>query len=447
MPSNSTGQLAIWRNASALAAFALSPQDYGVRVSAIPDPSCTVALPPVTPTTTPGDGDAYSILDADGSCSSSHEIIITPPTGTTIRGASSFTLNVAFAWAVVTYDNESKNWTVELGGADSGGGGGALVAVVYSPTPTVASTSIISARSANQSPNTSGPLTGATNLGSDTSGSTTGVSADYATVLGGDQCVASAEYAAVVGGFGDVASGDNSFVGGGDENTASGVDAAVVGGGSNVASGDLAFVGGGTENTASGPGAVVGGGEENTASGTGAAVAGGFINTASGDFSSAAGEGAIASRTGQQAHTNGTINSDTPGSFQKSEIVFTGTGAGKAAIFLTYGATETLALEDGKAYTLRMSLVAVCENTPPRKAVAMFAQAILTCDAGIATLVDSSQDTPIGTTALLVTTSLQFSVDGTDNEVSIVWSTGANGSADDTYNVAANLQIIETVGP
>ena len=432
MPSNSTGQLAIWRNASALAAFALSPQDYGVRVSAIPDPSCTVALPPVTPTTTPGDGDAYSILDADGSCSSSHEIIITPPTGTTIRGASSFTLNVAFAWAVVTYDNESKNWTVELGGADSGGGGAALVAVVYSPTPTVASTSIISARSANQSPNTSGPLTGATNLGSDTSGSTTGVSADYATVLGGDQCVASAEYAAVVGGFGDVASGDNSFVGGGDENTASGVDAAVVGGGSNVASGDLAFVGGG---------------DENTASGTGAAVAGGSINTASGDFSSAAGEGAIASRTGQQAHTNGTINGETPGSFQKSEIVFTGTGAGKAAIFLTYGATETLALEDGKAYTLRMSLVAVCENTPPRKAVAMFAQAILTCDAGIATLVDSSQDTPIGTAALLVTTSLQFSVDGTDNEVSIFWSTGANGSADDTYNVAANLQIIETVGP
>ena len=267
------------------------------------------------------------------------------------------------------------------------GGATCPPAVVFDPNPPCTpTTNVRTARSANQSP-IGEPVLGATNFGSDTSGVTTGVTANYASVLGGDQNVASAEFAVVVAGAGNVASGNTAFVGGG------------------------------------------------------------YRNTASGDYSSAAGEGAIASRTGQQAHTNGTINGETPGSFQKSEIVFTGTGAGKAAIFLTYGVAETLALENGKAYTLRMSLVAVCENTPPRKAVAMFAQAILTCDAGIATLVDSSQDTPIGTAALLATTSLQFSVDGTDNEVSIFWSTGAAGSAGDTYNVAANLQIIETVGP
>ena len=45
MPTNSTGQLAIWKDASAAATFALSPQDAGVRLRAIPAPHSIVTLP------------------------------------------------------------------------------------------------------------------------------------------------------------------------------------------------------------------------------------------------------------------------------------------------------------------------------------------------------------------------------------------------------------------
>ena len=130
MPSNSTGQIAIWQRAVAEVAFSLSNQDTGVRVSRIPAPHTTVNLPPVAPSSFPNDGDTYTILDEDGSCGAGTEIVIVPPTGTTIRGAASFALSTAFASALVTFDGTSKDWTVE---SDEGGAEGAGTTTIRIP--------------------------------------------------------------------------------------------------------------------------------------------------------------------------------------------------------------------------------------------------------------------------------------------------------------------------
>jgi hypothetical protein len=90
--------------------------------------------------------------------------------------------------------------------AKAGGGStGCQAAVVFSPDPPCTPTTTIrSDRSADQSPITGSPV-GATNLGSDTTGATTGVSGDYATVSGGDQNVASSDHATIAGGQGNKA--------------------------------------------------------------------------------------------------------------------------------------------------------------------------------------------------------------------------------------------------
>jgi hypothetical protein len=117
MPSNSTGTIAIWRDATAAATVKLSLQETGVRVRAIPGGGAgtTVDLPTAQPT----DGDNYEILAADGSASPATPIVIVPPAGTTIRGAAQVTIIDAFASARVTFDASADDWTVE----ESAGGG------------------------------------------------------------------------------------------------------------------------------------------------------------------------------------------------------------------------------------------------------------------------------------------------------------------------------------
>jgi hypothetical protein len=112
MPTNSTGQLAIWRDASGADEnpVNLSPQDSGVRLRDIQDPT-TVNLPNVGE---PNDGDDYEVQDADGSCSSGSPIAIVPPTGTTIRGASSLTLTAAFVTCRLIFDAIANDWTAEV---------------------------------------------------------------------------------------------------------------------------------------------------------------------------------------------------------------------------------------------------------------------------------------------------------------------------------------------
>jgi len=96
--------------------------------------------------------------------------------------------------------------------------------------------------------------------------------------------------------FVNTVSADLATIGGGQGNTASNVDATVAGGVQNTASGTAATVAGGFINTASGDFSTVGGGTSNIASGPSSTVAGGLNNTASGNYSFAA---------GQHANTNG----------------------------------------------------------------------------------------------------------------------------------------------
>jgi hypothetical protein len=116
LPSNSTTAIAVYRDATAIAAVALSAQETGVRVRQCPAPSCTIKLPSPPPGDKPNDGDSYRVQDADGSCNPTHEIVIVPPAGTTIRGGGSFALSAAFASALVTFDQAADDWTVDEGG-------------------------------------------------------------------------------------------------------------------------------------------------------------------------------------------------------------------------------------------------------------------------------------------------------------------------------------------
>lgn len=114
--------------------------------------------------------------------------------------------------------------------AKAGGGStGCQAAVVFSPDPPCTPTTTIrSDRSAHQSPITGTPV-GATNLGSDTTGATTGVSGDYATVSGGDQNVASAPYASALSGLVALALAEFALAIGGEEAVAAALGAVAIG--------------------------------------------------------------------------------------------------------------------------------------------------------------------------------------------------------------------------
>ena len=135
MPSNSTGQLAIWRDVANAVAFPLSLTDEGVRVRQVRAPSTTIALPP----SLPNDGDAYTVLDADGSAAVGNAIVVTPPEGTTIRGGASFIITTAFASAVVTFDSAANDWTVEESTTAAPAPGSAVMTTADFVQPAVAS--------------------------------------------------------------------------------------------------------------------------------------------------------------------------------------------------------------------------------------------------------------------------------------------------------------------
>jgi hypothetical protein len=136
---------------------------------------------------------------------------------------------------------------------------------------------IMAGRPTNQSPITAaGTLEGVVNFGSDTTGITTGASANFATISGGDQ---------------NVVSGIYGVIGGGILNNVSGQYSSVVGGDSNIANGNEAFVGGGVTNYASGQYSVVCGGQANVAGGYQSAIGGGFGNIADGQASACFGYG------------------------------------------------------------------------------------------------------------------------------------------------------------
>lgn len=97
-----------------------------------------------------------------------------------------------------------------LSRAGAGGSGPDHDAVVFSPAAATPSTCVVSARSAHQSPITGTPV-GATNLGSDTTGASPGVSGNYASLLGGNACRVLGDYSTCPGGLGVTTCGIASF--------------------------------------------------------------------------------------------------------------------------------------------------------------------------------------------------------------------------------------------
>ena len=90
MPLNSQGTIQVFSDAAALATYGFAAQDTGVFLREIPSGGTVLELPD-----DPNDGDWYEWEDADGSCSSTHPIILTAGDGATIQGAATLTLTAA----------------------------------------------------------------------------------------------------------------------------------------------------------------------------------------------------------------------------------------------------------------------------------------------------------------------------------------------------------------
>ena len=117
------------------------------------------------------------------------------------------------------------------------------------------------------------------------SGSLNVASADHASVVGGLSNEASARYAVVAAGRDNLSSGSYSAVCGGRNNQASGAHASISGGQGNEASASYSSISAGESNKAQGLHSSVSGGEQNVANAEYASVTGGKLNNASGDAS------------------------------------------------------------------------------------------------------------------------------------------------------------------
>lgn len=114
MPLNSQGTIQVFSDADALATYAFALQDTGVFLRAIPSGGTVLELP-----ADPNDGDWYEWGDADGSCSSTHPIILTAGEGSTVQSAASVTFTSAFSSGMVRFSSATSNWVV---GANAGSG-------------------------------------------------------------------------------------------------------------------------------------------------------------------------------------------------------------------------------------------------------------------------------------------------------------------------------------
>ncbi len=141
MPANSLNQIAIYQSANDVSTFALSRRDTGVRVRKVQAPT-TIERPSDE---APNDGDQYVVVDADGSASSANQLVILPPSGTTIRGGPTFAIATPFASAQVTFESDADDWTVQVNPGLAAHGllstthadnGGATIKIALAPTIT-----------------------------------------------------------------------------------------------------------------------------------------------------------------------------------------------------------------------------------------------------------------------------------------------------------------------
>lgn len=122
------------------------------------------------------------------------------------------------------------------------------LSVIFDPLNSSAATNLRSNRYSTQSPIDNTKI-GIVNLGNDSTQSTTGVTSNYGTILGGDQNKVSGNHSAVVGGLQNSVTGTLGFIGAGSNNILSGNSSVIVGGILNNTNSDNSFIGGGILNS------------------------------------------------------------------------------------------------------------------------------------------------------------------------------------------------------
>jgi hypothetical protein len=210
---------------------------------------------------------------------------------------------------------------------------------------------------------------GIVNLSSKTAGPSTGATGDYSTISGGDQGIASGDYSVVAGGLLNSSTGGYSTTSG-SQCTAGGT-ASTAFGLSATASGDQAFaVGSGV--TASGPASVAMGASSNATGDNSTAIgffcsafgdrssAVGYNVSATGDQSTALGSSVSAARRGELAHSSGN------GNVEGLHAVDLFASASAAPVNLVLGDSTELVLDNEKAYSVRVRIVAREVNAPDR---------------------------------------------------------------------------------
>lgn len=136
-------------------------------------------------------------------------------------------------------------------------------AVIFDPIDTPTATNIRSNRLTTQSPIDNTQI-GIVNLSSRSTGATTGVTASYSSILGGDRNQVSGTTSVITGGLLNTINGSNAnmFIGGGNNNILNGDSSSIVGGDNNAVSDANSLIGGGKFNTISSTGGyntIVGG--------------------------------------------------------------------------------------------------------------------------------------------------------------------------------------------
>jgi hypothetical protein len=315
-----------------------------------------------TGATGPGAG-ATGGTGATGNTGSTGTTGNTGATGSGATGATGGTGATGNTGSTGTTGNTGATGSGATGatGATGSAGTGDLVAVVFEPDPTVASTSIQSARSANQMPGDGS--VGMTNLGSDSTGALPPNTGQYATIGGGDQNVTTTgagapDYATVAGGLNNLCSNEYATVSGGTGNVSSGTASVVSGGANNTASGNQAYAEG-FGNTSSAQGTHVEGisnvasnaaahaeGESTQATGT-AAHAEGNTTQATNTGAHAEGELTIASSIAAHAEGTGTTAEGTSSHSEGADTLASGESSHAQGLFTVAQATASSSSGEG----------------------------------------------------------------------------------------------------
>ena len=300
---------------------------------------------------------------------------------------------------------------------------------------TAPDTNVIGNRSADQSATTAG-VSGATNLGNDSTGKAGGVTTDFATLIGGDACTAGGYACAVIGGENCAVTGEGGASIGGVTNAFAGFAAGGVGGGDNV-----------SDATASYSGQV--GGRFNSCFASYTGQIGGLRNSASALAGSTTGIGSSAYVVGQYSHASGQTE-NAAGNRQFSRIVMRGDTPGVAAnesVQLGFGGfnaaptDSVIPTQNNKWYMLKIrSMSAIVSGAPAGNGKSFEYNAWAYNEEGIVTIYGAGL-VASDTTPAAATHAIAVGVDGT-NGITVTGQIGDLFTTQGTRWVA-DVEILE----